>query len=198
MLEIELKAVLPDLDVVRNTLERSGADLEFTGGLEDRRFDTPKRALRGRDEVLRLRVYRPDTGEVRAYLDWKGPTSYDDGYKRREEISTSAGSAESLTAILENLGYVVTMAIDRRIWQYRVDGATVRLERYPRMDDLVEVEGDVDAIERAISRTGVARQAFSADRLPDFVERYQARTRSIAALSRDELTSGSRQDSADA
>lgn len=198
MLEIELKAVLPDLDVVRNTLERSGADLEFTGGLEDRRFDTPKRALRGRDEVLRLRVYRPDTGEVRAYLDWKGPTSYDDGYKRREEISTSAGSAESLTAILENLGYVVTMAIDRRIWQYRVDGATVRLERYPRMDDLVEVEGDVDAIERAISRTGVARQAFSADRLPDFVKRYQARTRSIAALSRDELTSGSRQDSADA
>lgn len=198
MLEIELKAVLPNLDTVRDTLERSGAELEFTGGLEDRRFDTPKRALRGRDEVLRLRVYRPDTGEVRAYLDWKGPTSYDDGYKRREEISTSAGSAESLTAILENLGYVVTMAIDRRIWQYRVDGATVRLERYPRMDDLVEVEGDVDAIERAISRTGVARKAFSADRLPDFVKRYQARTRSIAALSRDELTSGSRQDSADA
>ncbi|HEX7020646.1 MAG TPA: class IV adenylate cyclase [Gemmatimonadaceae bacterium] len=198
MLEIELKAVLPNLDAVRNTLERSGAELEFTGGLEDRRFDTPKRALRGRDEVLRLRVYRPDTEEARAYLDWKGPTSYDDGYKRREEISTSAGSAESLTAILENLGYVVTMAIDRRIWQYRVDGATVRLERYPRMDDLVEVEGDVDAIERAISRTGVARQAFSADRLPDFVRRYQARTRSIAALSRDELTSGSRQDSADA
>lgn len=198
MLEIELKAVLPNLDAVRDTLERSGAELEFTGGLEDRRFDTPKRALRGRDEVLRLRVYRPDTGEVRAYLDWKGPTSYDDGYKRREEISTSAGSAESLTAILENLGYVVTMAIDRRIWQYRVDGATVRLERYPRMDDLVEVEGDVDAIERAISRTGVARKAFSADRLPDFVKRYQARTRSIAALSRDELTSGSRQDSADA
>lgn len=198
MLEIELKAVLPDLDAVRDMLERSGAELEFTGVLEDRRYDTPDRGLRGRDEVLRLRVYRPDKGTSHAYLDWKGRTSYDDGYKRREEISTSAGDAESLSAILENLGYVVTMAIDRRIWQYRVDGATVRLERYPRMDDLVEVEGAVGAIERAIERTGVSRAAFSADRLPDFVKRYQARTRSTAALSRDELSGGTRQDSADA
>ena len=198
MLEIELKAVLSDLEDVRHVLERSGAELEFMGVLEDRRYDTPNRGLRGRDEVLRLRVYRPDSGTLHAHLDWKGPTSYDDGYKRREEISTSAGDAESLRAILERLGYVVTMAIDRQIWQYRVGGATVRLERYPRMDDLVEVEGDVGAIERAIETTGVPRAAFSADRLPDFVRRYQARTRSTAALSRDELSGGTRQDSADA
>lgn len=198
MLEIELKAVVPDLAAARRALERAGAKLEFAGGLEDRRYDTPARSLRSRDEVLRLRIYRPEHGADRASLDWKGVTSSRGGYKRREEVSTTAGDAGSLTRILEKLGFVVTMAIDREIWQYDVAGAMVRFERYPRMDDLVEVEGDVDAIERAIERVGIPREAFSADRLPDFVERYEARTGRAAALSRAELAGGGRQDAADA
>lgn len=198
MVEIELKAVVADLDAVRRKLEQASARLEFVGALEDRRYDTPKRALRARDEVLRLRVYRAEDGTCEAYLDWKGPTSHEGGYKRREEISTSAGDPDTLAAILENLGYVVTMAIDRRIWQYRIADAMVRLERYPRMDDLVEVEGDVEAIERAVERTGLARSTFSDDRLPEFVKRFQKRTGKTAALSRAELSGARRQDADDA
>ena len=48
--------------------------------------------------------------------------------------------------------------IEREVEIYRVHEATVRLERYPEMDALVEVEGDPDAIERAIVVTGIPRR----------------------------------------
>src|SRR5689334_6508460 len=139
MIEIELKSVVHDVDAVRRTLEDGGATLVFDGELEDHRYDTPDRALRLRDHVLRLRIYRGRTGS-QAYFDWKGPTAPAGSYKQREELSTEIVDAESLAAVLRRLGYEVTMTIERRIWQYDVAGAIVRFERYPRMDDLVEVE----------------------------------------------------------
>lgn len=186
MREVELKAVVDDWDACRRRLERAGAALTFEGRLEDRRYDTPDRALGAEDEVLRLRVYRNDHG-TRAELGWKGPTHYDTGYKVREELQAATTDADVLAHILLNLGYIVTRAIDRDIAQYEVDGTTVRLERYPRMDDLVEVEGTPEGIERAIDVLGVPRASFTTDRLPQFVERFQERTGERAALCDDEL-----------
>jgi len=196
MIEIEVKSLVADLDQVKRTLERGGARLVFEGELEDRRYDTPDHALRARDHVLRVRIYRGTRTD--AFVDWKGPTSYVDAYKRREELSVSVADAASLGVILERMGYGVTMAIDRHVWQYDVTGATVRLERYPRMDDLVEVEGTVESIERAIERTGLPRAGFTSERLPDFVRRFEERTGARAALSSAELAGGPRQDPANA
>ena len=192
MIEIEVKSLVADLDGVKRTLERAGARLVFEGELEDRRYDTHGYTLRERDHVLRLRVYRGSRSD--AWFDWKGPTSSSNGYKRREELSVSVGDADSLGAILQQMGYEVTMIIDRHIWQYEVGGAIVRLERYPRMDDLVEVEGSVESIERAIERTGLPRSGFTSERLPEFVRRFEQRTGSRAALSAAELAGGPRQD----
>jgi hypothetical protein len=86
------------------------------------------------------------------------------------------------------------MQIDRAIWQYDLQGATVRFERYPRMDDLVEVEGDPATIERAISILGLPRDSFTTERLPDFARRFEARTGQSAALSDGELAGGVRYD----
>src|SRR3954470_8828352 len=140
MIETELKSIVTDLEGLRKSLAQSGATLSFEGELEDRRYDTAERRLLERDEVLRVRVYRDARG-ARAQLDWKGPTSYVNGYKQREELSSSLDDADALATMLDRLGYEITMEIDRHIWQYEIGGATVRLERYPRMDDLVEVEG---------------------------------------------------------
>jgi hypothetical protein len=63
----------------------------------------------------------------------------------------------------------------------------VRFERYPRLDDLVEVEGDPAAIERAISALGMPRAGYTADRLADFVARFEARTGMRAATCDDDL-----------
>jgi adenylate cyclase class IV len=186
MREVELKSVVADVDAARRAIERAGAKLDFAGRLEDRRFDTPDRSLAGRDHVLRLRIYRDGAG-ARAALDWKGPTMYEGGYKVRDEHSTDASDAMGLATILERLGFVVTREIDREIIQYRLDGAVVRFERYPRMDSLVEVEGAPDAIESAIAALGLERAGFSADRLPQFIARYEARTGERAAICDREL-----------
>ncbi|MFL5616182.1 MAG: class IV adenylate cyclase [Gemmatimonadaceae bacterium] len=195
MIETELKAIVPDLDAARRRIEANGGRLTFVGRLEDRRYDRSDRSLAAVDHVLRLRVYRKDTEAVSASIDWKGPSVLTGPYKQREELVTDiAGDPSTLAQILERLGFVVTMQIDRSIWQYALHGATVRFERYPRMDDLVEVEGDPAMIERAIPILGLPRDSFTTERLPDFARRFESRTGQLAALSDDELAGGVRYD----
>jgi predicted adenylyl cyclase CyaB len=191
VIEVELKSVVDDLDACRRRVESAGAVLRFAGRLEDRRYDTAERALRVRDHVLRTRVRRiPGEGAVRATVDWKGPTAERDGYKVREELAVGVENPETLARMLEQLGYAVTEAIDRDIWEYELDGATIRFERYPRMDPLVEVEGVPAAIERGVAATGLARDGFTAHRLSEFVRRFELRTGDRAALSDAMLRSG--------
>jgi adenylate cyclase class IV len=142
MREVELKGYAEndnEAASARARLEAAGAQLVYEGRLEDRRYDTTDRALALRDHVLRLRVYRGRT--VRTSLDFKGPTTYADGFKVREEHTVDADDPEALAHILEAMGYVITREIDREIAQFTLAGATVRFERYSRMDLLIEVEG---------------------------------------------------------
>jgi predicted adenylyl cyclase CyaB len=186
--ELELKVVVDDEAARRRRLEDAGAHAVFQGRLEDRRYDTADRRLTASDEVLRVRTYTGDSGE-RATLEWKGPTRVEDGYKVRDEIIANTTDASALAKILQHLGYSVIGEIDREVVQYALERATVRFERYPRMDALVEVEGQPDDIERAIRALGMPREAFTADRLPTFVARFEARTGERAALSRRQIAS---------
>ncbi|MGI8619186.1 MAG: class IV adenylate cyclase [Gemmatimonadaceae bacterium] len=186
MLEVEVKAVVDDMPVRKQRLVSAGATEIFSGRMRDLRYDTPQRSLAAVDQVLRVRVYVSADGET-AHLDWKGATRIESGLKVREEHTTAVSDLAGLTAILEALGYVVTREIEREAQTYRVGGATVRFERYPRMDDLVEVEGDADAIESAIGKLGMDRGAFTAERLPDFARRFEARTGERTALCASEL-----------
>jgi len=52
----------------------------------------------------------------------------------------------------------------------------VRIEWYPAMDVLVEVEGEPAAIERAVTATGLPRSCFLPESLPHFVADYERRT----------------------
>ena len=167
-------------------MEAAGAELTFDGRLSDKRYDLPSRDLAQRDEVLRVRRY--ETREsVRTHVDWKGPTDSESAYKVREEISTEVENFKGLSAILEKLGYVVTREIDRQVVQYRWGAATVRFEVYPRMDILVEVEGEPPVIEDAIGALGMLRGEFTTERLSAFVDRFEKRTGVRAALSAREL-----------
>jgi predicted adenylyl cyclase CyaB len=184
--EVELKAIVDDLREARRSVERGGGKLVFAGRLEDRRYDTIDRSLAAKDLVLRLRVYRgPD--RVTAHLDWKGPTENVDGFKVRDEITTGVTNPDMLATILEQMGYTVTREIEREIVQYELEGTTVRFERYPRMDVLVEVEGEPQGIEAAIVAMGIPRASFTTNRLPEFVRAYETRTGVRAALCAREL-----------
>jgi predicted adenylyl cyclase CyaB len=182
MREIEVKAVLPDVEEAERRLRDAGAKLEFRGALEDRRYDTEDGALAERGEVLRIRTYRSPKS-VEASLDWKGPSGTEKGYKVREEIATPVNDPAALAELLERLGYEVVREVDRQIIQYRVAGAMVRIEIYPRMDTLVEVEGEPDAIEAAIDLLGMNRGEFGSDTLAAFVTRFERRTGVRSAIS---------------
>lgn len=186
MFEVELKAVVGDIDAMQKRVESAGGELIFDGRLSDMRYDLPSRQLAQRDEVLRVRRFE-SRESVQIQVDWKGPTDAAGEYKVREEISTVVQDFRGLTSILEKLGYVVTREIDRQIVQYLLEGATVRFETFPRMDVLVEIEGEPPVIEQAIAALGMLRGEFTTERLAAFVDRFEQRTGVRAAISDREL-----------
>jgi adenylate cyclase class IV len=183
--ELELKTVVPEPAALRARLLAAGATLIFRGVMEDRRYDRDG-ALLSRDEVLRIRRFIESGGSSEAELTWKGRTHRSlDGYKVREELNCRIGAgAETVGSIVEALGYRVTQAIDRYVELYTLAGAVLRVEWYPRMDVLLEVEGSPTAIEAAVAATGLPRDGFTAEMLTDFVLRYDARggKRAVLAL----------------
>ena len=180
--EVELKSVVDDVAACRSRIEAAGARLTFEGRLEDRRYDTRDHRLGDADEMLRVRSFS-DTAGARGALEWKGPSRREHGYKVRDEISAHTTDVAPLATILERLGYMVVVEIDRTVAEYELGEAKIRFEAYPRMDTLVEVEGPPPAIERAIEALGIPRDRFSADRLASFIARFEARTGRRAVVS---------------
>ena len=189
--ELELKAPVDDAGAVRDRLRAAGAVLTREGLMTDRRYDEDGR-LEARDEVLRVRAYALADGRADGCVTWKGPTRRSaEGYKLREEHELHFdGDAGSAGRLVTALGFRVTHAIDRWVEYWMLGEATLRLEWYPRMDVLLEVEGDPRAIERAVTATGLPRGRFTAEALADFVRQYESRTGRPAAVALDELDEG--------
>lgn len=182
--ELEVKARVPDAAALGARLRAAGAALEFEGELADVRLDREGELAR-RDEVVRVRVWRPAAGAPRGVVGWKGPASVRGVVRHRAEIEFTAGDADRALALFARLGYRPTLRIDRRVTVFRLGDATLRLEVYPEMDTLVEVEGSPDGIERAIAATGLPRDAFLPESLPHFVAEYERRTGKRARIARE-------------
>lgn len=182
--ELELKARVDDPDAVRRALLAAGAELMYRGAMMDRRFDRKGR-LERRDEVIRLRVYHPaDKSREWGVLGWKGPVGRQAEYRHREEWESRVDDPKAVLVILRHMGYKISVRVDRAIEQYRLGDATLRLEWYPAMDVLVEVEGTPEAIEQAVVATGMPRDAFVPESLPYFTAAYEQRTGRPARVSR--------------
>lgn len=180
--EIELKAVVPDPADLDRRMLAAGATVVFRGSMEDRRYDRGNE-LASRDEVLRTRFLTSEGGLTESVLGWKGPTRVSaEGYKLREELEYPVAGGAPADPLLLALGYSVVHAIHRRITIYRLGEATVRMEHYPKMDVLVEVEGVPGAIEHAITVSGIPREHFMADSLTEFVTRFEKRTGQVALV----------------
>lgn len=180
--ELELKAVVPDANALRRRLSAAGAEIGYAGRMTDVRYDRAGE-LAARDEVLRIRTFEHDD-HVESIVAWKGPTLRSpDGYKLREEIELPlAPAAVEPGRLLTALGYLPVYAVERLVEVFAVAGAAVRLETYPRMDVLLEVEGDPESIERAIVATGIPRGEFTPEPLSEFVRRFEERSGHPAAL----------------
>jgi len=191
MLETEVKAVVPDPDALRRRLLDAGARVGVAGRMSDIRVDRAGE-LAGRDEVLRVRILPGADGTPTSELTWKGPVRVSpEGFKEREEHTLPVPAAgDEILTFLARLGYAPVLRIDRHVEYLDLAGVSVRLERYPRMDVLMEVEGDAARLEDAIAVTGLPRDQFSAAALDDFVDRWERRTGEPAVLSLAELRGG--------
>jgi len=182
--EVELKARVENPDAVRKAILAAGAELLYRGAMMDRRFDRRGR-LERRDEVVRLRVYHPaDKSPEWGVLGWKGPVQRRGEYRLREEWESRVDDPKAVLVILRHMGYKISLRVDRAVEQYRLGEATLRLEWYPAMDVLMEVEGQPEAIEGAVRATGLPRDAFLAESLPYFTAAYEERTGRVARVSR--------------
>ena len=185
--ELEVKAVVANPVETRTRLRAAGGQEGFRGMMRDRRYDQEGR-LTGQDQVLRIRTYQPAAGTVHVMIGWKGPVRRSpEGYKLRQEIEYSTADGEPAAQFLEALGFRVVQAIDRYVEVFSLRGASARLEWYPRMDVLMEIEGPALAIETAIAASGIGRQEFLADPLAVFVQRFEARTGQPAVLAESDL-----------
>lgn len=185
MIEREVKAVVVDPGAVVAKLEAAGAERTFRGRMDDLRYDR-EGSFTKRDEVVRFRRYRtPEGADHRLVLGWKGPVAVEGGAKLRSEIEIDArGDVEGWLAAL---GFAPVHRIDRFVDVFRLDSATIRLEWYPRMDVLIEIEGDLGAMERAIEAVGIEPSRFTAESLVDFVARFEASGRSAVLAVADLL-----------
>ena len=156
--------------------------------MSDVRYDRDGELV-GRDEVLRLREYHHPGGRIETILGWKGPTRVSaEGYKIRPELEYEITARTAPPAdFLGALGFRRVHAIDRYVEYYHLGTAALRLEWYPRMDVLLEIEGDAAGIEAGLRAAGIPREAFTADPLAVFAARFAARTGTPPVLAAAEL-----------
>ena len=189
--ELELKAVVTDPAGLRAALRAAGGVPRFRGLLRDRRLDRDG-ILQARDQVLRVRRWIPVEGPERAEIAWKGATSVSpEGMKLREEIELEVQDGSAAARLFEALGYREAQAIDRYVEVFALGGVVVRLEWYPRMDVLVEIEGDVAGIEDAIRTLRLPRAQCLPEALPAFALRFEERTGRPAILAEADLAGAS-------
>lgn len=148
--ELEVKFYLAGLGPLQKTLERVGAQISQPRTYErNLRFDTPKETLTQGSQLLRLRQ------DYTNRLTYKGPSEVKDGVSSRTEIEITVGNFENAQALLEALGYHVSMIYEKYRTVYEISGTLVTLDEMP-FGNFAEIEGaDGATIQAVCNRLGL-------------------------------------------
>ncbi len=182
-IERELKLRLEDRASLRARLEELGGERAHHETLEDNLVWDRAGELVDRGCLLRLR-----TDGQGSHLTYKGPATFEEGVKAREELETGVADADALAAVLRALGYEVTRRYQKYRETWRLGGCLVALDRTP-MGDFVEFEGsEAVAVAR---RCGLDPEAALADH---YLALWQAFRRRRPQASRDMIFDGELED----
>jgi adenylate cyclase class 2 len=139
---------VPSAEAARTRVLALGATPRWPRRLQrDVIVDTADGALVSRGCALRV---RDDDGD--AYLTYKGAV-VPGPLKVREELETSAASAECLLAILAALGYQPVFRYEKYREELAVPGALIAIDETP-IGTFLEIEGLEDAIHEWAARLG--------------------------------------------
>ncbi len=142
-IEIEAKwqADAGEHERVRKALRRAGASHIDTVRESNVLFDTPDQTLRLAGQVLRVRGL--DDG--RSLLTFKGPATYSEGIKTREEPELYLTDGDAMIAILNSLEFRVTLEYAKTRESWDCNGALVALDTL-EFGRFVEIEGTEDQV----------------------------------------------------
>ena len=148
--ELEVKFYLSDLATLQARLEALGARLVQPRVYEiNLRFDTPDGSLTSGYRVLRLRQ------DTEARLTYKGPGWVEGGVRARQELEFTVSDFDTARALLEALGYQVSVMYEKYRTSYDFGGVHIVLDEMP-YGNFVEVEGpDSSSIRRVVDQLGL-------------------------------------------
>jgi predicted adenylyl cyclase CyaB len=125
---------------LRTMLRKRGARLTGHYREENYRFEGPGKSTR--NTTLRLRVLN---GGPRGVLTAKGPASFNEGVKIREETEIDVTDAHATLDMLEQLGFRVAWIYPKERQMWMLDGVAVTLDVL-EFGWFVELEGPVGVL----------------------------------------------------
>lgn len=144
--ELEVKFYIYDLGELEERIKALGAKLVQPRTLEyNLRFDNHKGELARSYQVLRL---RRDTANR---LTYKGPGVLLDGVRLRKEIEFEVSDFDNARALIEALGYRVSMIYEKYRAVYELDGVLITLDEMP-YGNFAEIEGPDAASIQAVNQ----------------------------------------------
>ena len=135
MLEVEIKARVPDLVPIRERILLSHAGIPVRVHERDTYYNAPHRDFGTTDEALRLR-YADGT----CTLTYKGKKIKGYRLKAREELNCGVESGEMMEMILKRLGFTLVADVEKWREYYSYRGATVSLDEVKGLGSFVEIE----------------------------------------------------------
>ena len=167
--ELEVKLYLSNLPAFQSKVEALGGKL-----IEERlheinlRFDTSNGKLTNSAQVLRL---RQDTA---SRLTYKGPGETMDGVHARREIEFTVSDFQSARALLEVLGYQLSLMYEKFRTTYKLYELQITLDEMP-YGNFTEIEGtDPAAIRLTAERLGIDWEARILESYTSLFDRLRA------------------------
>jgi adenylate cyclase class 2 len=148
--EREMKVPVAALDPLRAALAELGARRVEPATFEDNLvLDDAAGTLASAARLLRLRRW----GTV-VTLTYKGPATFANGVKHRQELETTVADLEATLAILATLGFSPVRRYQKRREVWQADTVQVALDETP-IGYFVELEGDEAALRALAARLGL-------------------------------------------
>lgn len=145
-----MKVPVGGLDPLRTALAGLGAWRIEPATFEDNLvLDDASGTLASSGRLLRLRRW----GRV-VTLTYKGPATFADGVKHRQELETGVADFEPMLAILASLGFAPVRRYQKRRELWQAGDVQVALDETP-IGCFIELEGDETALRGLAARLGL-------------------------------------------
>ena len=156
-IEVEIKFRVAEIGALQARLSALGFAQITPRTLEyNRLFDTPARALRTRNETLRIRRY----GSKWTMTHKARPTPEDTlPHKHRLETETELADGEALVKVFASLGYQVSFVYEKWRTEYSDGQGQLVLDETP-IGVYAELEGAAEWIDATAARLDVAQSEY--------------------------------------